>query len=418
RHIEHVIDIALEAEALLEHEGQHARAVGIDVGPDMAAIAEIARGLALDERRVGEQRGGDRLQRQAGAELAHHVGLGLEIQIHLNRAGAQHHVETELALLRHVAAHHGITPFGHPRHVVASRRRMKTHGEQAEAELTGHGAHLMQMLIHFAAGLVQVLDRRARQLELAAGLERDGAAAAVAEADQIAGIEHRLPAEAGEPLQQGADAIGTIIGHGRAVVQPEDELLVLRADAPCRARLGAGRQIVDELAPVAERRAAGGRWRRHGAGAGSPDSLEASFDQRGSTLRFACQSPTSAWKAASAASAAVSARSTRGPKLTAQTNGSFFRASSSVWVNPPSGPVSTAQGPGGAPRSASATGGDVPLSSHSSNRRAAGQPASSLASGSGSRNTGTVSRSVCSAASTALALSRSRLTRSTIVRSV
>jgi hypothetical protein len=35
RHVEHVVDIALEAEAVLEHEVEHAGAVGIGVGPDM-----------------------------------------------------------------------------------------------------------------------------------------------------------------------------------------------------------------------------------------------------------------------------------------------------------------------------------------------------------------------------------------------
>ena len=75
RHIERIVAVALVAEAVLEHERQHAGAVGVGVFPDVAAEALVAVGLAFGERRVGEQRGGDRLQRQADAELLHHVGF-------------------------------------------------------------------------------------------------------------------------------------------------------------------------------------------------------------------------------------------------------------------------------------------------------------------------------------------------------
>src|SRR5688572_32251127 len=37
------VGVALEAEAVFEHEGQHAAAVGIGVGPDVAAVALEAR---------------------------------------------------------------------------------------------------------------------------------------------------------------------------------------------------------------------------------------------------------------------------------------------------------------------------------------------------------------------------------------
>src|SRR3546814_7343063 len=38
RHIERIVGIAFIAEAVLEHEGQHAGAAGVGVRPDMAAI--------------------------------------------------------------------------------------------------------------------------------------------------------------------------------------------------------------------------------------------------------------------------------------------------------------------------------------------------------------------------------------------
>jgi hypothetical protein len=51
----------------------------------------VAVGLALEEGRIGEQRGRHRLQRQRDAELLDHVGLGREIEVHLHRAGPVHH---------------------------------------------------------------------------------------------------------------------------------------------------------------------------------------------------------------------------------------------------------------------------------------------------------------------------------------
>ena len=75
----------------------------VGVFPDVAAEALEAVGLALGERRIGEQRGRDRLQREADAELLHHVGFGRIVEIDLDGAGAQHHVEAELADPRHVS---------------------------------------------------------------------------------------------------------------------------------------------------------------------------------------------------------------------------------------------------------------------------------------------------------------------------
>ena len=105
RHVEHVVEVALVAEAVLEHERQHAGAVRVGVRPDVAAEAEEAVGLAFGERRIGEQRGRERLQRQADAELLRHVGFGRIVEIDLDGAGAQHHVEAEAADPRHVAQH-------------------------------------------------------------------------------------------------------------------------------------------------------------------------------------------------------------------------------------------------------------------------------------------------------------------------
>src|SRR5689334_5921153 len=112
------------------------------------------------------------------------------------------------------------------------------------------------MLVHLVAGLVQRLERRARELELAARLERDGAALAVGEADEIAGIAHRRPAEALQPLEQRADAGAAVIRCRLVVAQAKNEFFVLGADAPMRRRLAARLEMLDELALCGDRHAA------------------------------------------------------------------------------------------------------------------------------------------------------------------
>ena len=61
------------------------------------------------------------------------------------------------------------------------------------------------MLRHLGAGLVQIVERRARQLELPAGLERHRRLAAP-QSDEIVAVEDGLPAEALQVLQQREDA--------------------------------------------------------------------------------------------------------------------------------------------------------------------------------------------------------------------
>ena len=66
RHVvDQPFDIALEAEAGLEHDRGNAGPVVVGVGPDMRAVGQEAVRPALGEGRVGEQRGGQRLQQPA-----------------------------------------------------------------------------------------------------------------------------------------------------------------------------------------------------------------------------------------------------------------------------------------------------------------------------------------------------------------
>ena len=113
--------------------------------------------------------------------------------------------------------------------------------------------HLVEVGVHLAAGLVQGLQRRARQLELAARLQRD-VAAGLLQRDRESLLEDGLPAEAGgQALQQGADAARALVGQPAQVLLGEAELLVLGADPPGGARLAALLQIGHQLAAIGDR---------------------------------------------------------------------------------------------------------------------------------------------------------------------
>ena len=262
RHIEHVVGVALEAEAVLEDEGQHAATVGIGVGPDVAAVALVAHRLAFLERRVGEQRGGQRLQRQRDTEFLDHVGFGFEVEVGLHGTGAQHHVEAELALLGHVVAHDLVAPLGHPVHVLARPFRREAQADEARADLARDLLHFVEMLFVLLGRLVHGFERRAREFELAARLERDAGLGAL-QRDRVVALDDRLPAEAHHAVQHGADAVRPVIGQRLQRRLVEAELLVLGAHPPCGGWLVAGSKVLDQLPPILDRRAAARRWCGH-----------------------------------------------------------------------------------------------------------------------------------------------------------
>ena len=106
------------------------------------------------------------------------------------------------------------------------------------------------------AGPVDGRDRRAGQLELAAGLERDRAAAGhVGQADDVRPLHDRLPAEQRlHAFEQRADAARAVIGHRLVAGEREGELLVLGADPELLGRLLAGGEPRDELVARFDRR--------------------------------------------------------------------------------------------------------------------------------------------------------------------
>src|SRR5262249_4106747 len=125
------------------------------------------------------------------------------------------------------------------------------------------------------------------------------------------------------------------------------------------------------------------------------------------------QSPNTACQTASAASAAVSARMIRGPRLTGRTKAEALIAARSSESKPPSGPVSTLQAVDDFFKrsSAAAMGSASPPSSQNTRRRSRGQCLRRASKETGSRTSGIDNRPDCSAASIALALRRSRFTR-------
>ncbi len=257
RHIERVVDVALEAHAVFEHERQHAGARVVDVGPYVAAVGQEPVRAALAERRRREHRGRDRLQRQADAELLDHVGFGGEVEVHLDRAGAEHHFETEAADARHVALHDAVAALRHHRHVFKARGRVVAEADEACADFLGDLAHLIEMFVRLGAGFVDAPEWRAGELQLATGFQADCGAGGVLQADDVRAFVDRLPAaEAPQAFEHRADARLPLIRERRQRFQVVAELFVLGADAPFALRLHPLGDEVDEVGFGCDRAAA------------------------------------------------------------------------------------------------------------------------------------------------------------------
>jgi hypothetical protein len=90
----------------------------------------------------------------------------------------------------HVIGHQPVAPLGHHRHVLVRPDRGGAQPDEADADPVRHFADLPQVFVHFVAGLVDRLQRCARQLQLPAGLEAD-IRAVLLEADDVVAFEDR-----------------------------------------------------------------------------------------------------------------------------------------------------------------------------------------------------------------------------------
>ena len=180
----------------------------------------------------------------------------------------------------------------------------------------------------------KVAERRTGKLHLAAGLKTNDAALGTIGAlqrDDVAPLEHAVPTETVlHAFEQRPDAALAVIRDRRMSAPVEAELLVLGADAPFADRLRACFEIGDELVPRLDGRALRPSYAcRHGE---TISFLRLGFEGRMAPLLARLrggehgmdqerQSPRVALTSANAATAAVSARITRGPSEIGRTKG-------------------------------------------------------------------------------------------------
>ncbi len=181
----------------------------------------------------------------------HHVRLAGEVQVHLNGRGAVHHVEAKLAHLRHVGRHDVVAAFRHARRLIQRPQRRKAQGEERDTQRIRNLAHLTQMAAYLLAGLEDRFQRRARQFELAARLQRDRAAEIVRrflQRDDLVAVVNGPPSEAlPHAVEQCRNARRPFVRDRPQAVAIEGDLLVLGADPPFGFRLRALLDMRHEL---------------------------------------------------------------------------------------------------------------------------------------------------------------------------
>src|SRR5690606_19487245 len=163
----------------------------------------------------------------------------------------------------------------------------ETHG--GDVQRPRHLADLVEVVVHLGAGVVDRFQRRAGELELAAGLQRH-AGAVLGEGDDVVALLDGRPAEALQPLEQRAYAARALVGQRPEVVERIAELLVLGADAPSLRWLAAGLEIFDELSLAGDDFALALRWSGHA----SIPSIQVAVRQATARCRTAGRTPACA----------------------------------------------------------------------------------------------------------------------------
>ena len=166
---------AREDVVALEHERQQAGARVVGVAPDPRAVASGSRSACSST--IGEAaHSAVRIERDRveAAHLRRGVGLVGEVEVDLHGRGAQHHVEAARADGRHVRAHHVVALLRHPRDVGARAERAQADRRATRGRARCDAAPSSPT---YARGRStssrSVDDRPRRELELAAGLDRE-----------------------------------------------------------------------------------------------------------------------------------------------------------------------------------------------------------------------------------------------------
>jgi len=242
RHVEGVVDVAFPAKRLVEQPRQQPAAVGVDVLPGRRAPRADPGLAALDEGRIGEQRGDQRRDAHAQAQPLAALGLVGVVEISLDRTGPQHHVEGQLAARREVGPHDVVAALGHDVDLVAGREGMEAAGDPGHAHVRRDRLELLVVLGELGAGVVDGRQRLAAELELTAGLEGDRGAITL-ERDELA-VDPALgrlgPAKAIAQGLEGRADVGVVAdrrGHA-LVVEKQPELLLLGPDQVATRALG------------------------------------------------------------------------------------------------------------------------------------------------------------------------------------
>ena len=186
------------------------------------------------------------MQREGDAKLFHHIRFIAEIEVHLHRAGAQHHIKAHGADARHVLAHDRVATLWHPGHVFALGQGMKANRRKAKAQGRGNFSHLIQMVEKLGGHFMQIGQGRAGKLKLPAWFQADRSGAAF-QANRVAAVQNGLPPLRHQPFQHGADALG-FVGRRCVIRQAEAEFFMLGADAPGGFGLAAGGKPFRHLA--------------------------------------------------------------------------------------------------------------------------------------------------------------------------
>ncbi len=284
----------------------------------MAAIRKEAIGLPFGKRRIGEQRGGERLEGKRSAELLHHVRLTRIVEIGLDGAGAQHHVQSKGSDARHMPHHDGVAAFRHYGQFVTALVWPHPKPKESDTQLGADFLHLLQVPTSLATCLMKVLNRGAGKLQLAGRLQADRSVRA-GHGDDIAALFDGCPAIFAQRKQDIADSTAFVIGGRPVIVGPIDELFMLRPDPPGFRRLLAPRQRLEQLLTALDPPFfhSGRRARAHGRAVRSliepaPAQKTRPVNRRGFCYIHA-QSPLTPIQSATAAMAAVSPRRMRGP---------------------------------------------------------------------------------------------------------